>query len=120
MVNSRCLHDHIKAKILSALSGRPLSWLAEKSGVPQSTLSTQMLRPKFSLEVLLKVSAALERDITDFLPEPQVRAAATPGSEELLQDVERLLEAIRARYGTLSETQQLSKNGYRVRKSDVG
>jgi hypothetical protein len=69
MLTGRRLHEHIRARIEVAMAGRPLTWLVESSGVPQSTLSGQMLRSKFSLEVLLRVAEALEKDLAFFLPD---------------------------------------------------
>ncbi len=66
---NRNLHHQIRANIEHALDGRTWSWLAEKSGVPASTLSNQRSRPCFSLEVLSKVAEALGTDLVGLLSE---------------------------------------------------
>ncbi len=45
--SSRRLHGAIRRRIEAYLSGRTWSWLADASGVPQSTLSNQVNRPRF-------------------------------------------------------------------------
>lgn len=53
----------------AALKDRSWNWLAQESGVPQSTLATQLGKPKFSVDVLVRVSVALGKDIAYFLPD---------------------------------------------------
>jgi len=43
--------------------------------VPQSTLSNQLSRPRFSLKVLLHVANALEKDLSFFIPETYPKRA---------------------------------------------
>lgn len=67
------LHRHILYKIELALRGRSWNWLAQKSGISQSTLQTQKGTPdrpgpRFSLETLLAVGGALGKPVEWFLP----------------------------------------------------
>ena len=67
-IRSREIHHHIRARIGEALGGRSWNWLAHESGVPQSTLAQQSSRPKFSVEVLWRISRALDVDFGYLLP----------------------------------------------------
>lgn len=69
MTTDRHVHRHIKAHIEKELGDRSWNWLAEESGIPQSTLAGQASRPKFSLDVLLRIASALHRPPSDFLPQ---------------------------------------------------
>ena len=55
-----------------ALRGRPLNWLARKSGVRQSTLFSQTGgpsgEPNFSLSVLSRIAPVLDKPVRWFLP----------------------------------------------------
>lgn len=88
-MGSREMHEDIKRRIEEQLGSRTWSWLANASGVPQSTLASQAARPKFSLDVLVKLASALDVNVALLLPDwvvtpgkkPPGRAAAsaTPG-----------------------------------------
>lgn len=65
---SRELHFQIRSQIETELGERTWGWLAQASGVPASTLSNQVNRPKFSLDVLSRIADALGKDITYFFP----------------------------------------------------
>ena len=67
------LHEFILARIELALDGRTWAWLARTSGTPKSTLATQAAIPRFSVEVLAKVSSALGREIGWFFPNTRRR-----------------------------------------------
>jgi len=67
MLQSPELHRRIRERIESCLDDRTWRWLSEASGVPQSTLSNQLSRPRFSLKVLLHVANALEKDLSFFI-----------------------------------------------------
>ena len=67
-MTDRTLHAEIRTRIKSELGGRPWSWLAQASGVPPWTLSNQVNRPRFSLDVLARIAVALEKDLRDLLP----------------------------------------------------
>ena len=69
MLQSPELHRQIRERIESCLGDRTWRWLSEASGVPQSTLSNQLSRPRFSLKVLLRIANALEKDLSFFIPE---------------------------------------------------
>ena len=96
----REIHEYVRDRIRQALGGRSWAWLAQASGVPASTLSNQVNRPKFSLGVLVRIARALDHDPAYFLPVSG--NDDTPASEEvgeLVVQVERLLEQIRRRTG---------------------
>ena len=67
------LQRFIFARIELALDGRTWAWLARTSGTPKSTLATQAAIPRFSVEVLAKVSSALGREIGWFFPNTRRR-----------------------------------------------
>jgi CI repressor-like protein len=68
-MHGRELHEHILAQIEHRLGHRSWKWLAEQSGVPRTTLITQADRPRFSVDVLVRIAGALERDVEYFLPD---------------------------------------------------
>lgn len=82
---NRLLHKRILMQIERALAGRSWAWLSHASGVPASTLSNQVTRPKFTLDVLQRIAVALDRPITFFLQgaEDEIQPAyGVPNSEE--------------------------------------
>lgn len=88
----RELHRHILERIERALGPRAWSWLAEEAGVPRSTLATQAAKPRFSVEVLLRVAQALNRDVTYFLPEVETNGAREGAAEEALDEIARIID----------------------------
>jgi len=62
------LHAEIRSRIEAELGERTWSWLAQASGIPASTLSNQINRPRFSLDVVSRIADALGKDITYFVP----------------------------------------------------
>jgi hypothetical protein len=62
------LHHHIRRTLEQALGARSWNWLARTSGVAQSTLASQLSRPKFSVEVLWRVCLALDLEFGELLP----------------------------------------------------
>lgn len=68
MLKGRDLHLHILSRVEEELGSRSWNWLAEQAGVPQSTLATQVGKPKFSVDVLVKIAQALEVDLGHFFP----------------------------------------------------
>jgi len=73
-MRGRELHAHIRDEIARHLGRRSWSWLAREAGVPRSTLITQASRPKFSVEVLVRVADALGHEVSSFLPDPDASA----------------------------------------------
>ena len=69
MIRGKDLHGHILRQIELALGRRSWNWLARESSVAQSTLATQAGKPKFSVDVLLRIAEALDKDVGYFLPE---------------------------------------------------
>jgi len=67
-MNGRELHNFIRRCIERRLGQHSWSWLAREAGVPRSTLITQAARPKFSVEILVRVAGALHMEVTDLLP----------------------------------------------------
>jgi Bacteriophage CI repressor helix-turn-helix domain len=90
-VSGRDLHAHIRARIGEALRSRSWSWLADTAGVPRSTLATQAGRPRFSVEVLVRVADTLEKDVTFFLP---AEHRWSNRSDELLREITRLIDGV--------------------------
>jgi transcriptional regulator with XRE-family HTH domain len=90
-VQGRELHGYIRQQIERRLGGRSWKWLAEEAGVARTTLITQAARPRFSVEVLVRVAGALERDVAYFLPQdhdqPSVERA-----RKALHELERYLQ----------------------------
>ncbi len=83
---------HILKRILLALEGRSWNWLAEQSGVPQSTLASQYGHspPRFTLETLIQIAPVLKRPLVWFLPgtpEAEVEAEAFRRVREIIGDV---------------------------------
>lgn len=76
MAHPRDLHRHIRRQIELGLGARSWNWLAKASGVAQSTLATQAGKPKFSVDVLIRVAAALDREVDFFLPDSTATAAS--------------------------------------------
>lgn len=69
----RLLHYRIRERAVRALAGRSWAWLASEAGIPQSTLSTQLAKPKFSVETLCRIARVLELDLNDLLLVPTDR-----------------------------------------------
>lgn len=59
----RQLHLRIRRYIERAMAGMSLRQLADRSSVPYATLHDQMSKPRFSVEVLAKVSRVLDLDV---------------------------------------------------------
>lgn len=87
----RAVHHKIRDRIDRALGPRSWAWLSRASGVPQSTLASQRVRPKFSIEVLLAVAEALERPVTYFLDVEDRRTT----DERALDEIEASLRRAR-------------------------
>ena len=69
VMTRREFHSVIRDRIALALDGRSVRWLARRTGIPNSTLAWQMKKPRFDVESLFKIAAALQREVGDFLPE---------------------------------------------------
>lgn len=67
----RALHVNLKSRIEAALGERSWKWLADQIGVPQSTLASQVCKPKFSLEVVWRIARVLRLDLQELLGLPQ-------------------------------------------------
>lgn len=99
VVTGWALHEHVRRRIEEVLGRRSQSWLAEEAGVAQSTLSSQMNGSKISLDVLVRVAAALDRHIADFLPASQPQPERSQEPERLIEELEELLRHARRRVG---------------------
>lgn len=62
------IHAYIRRQIERELEDRSWAWLAHEADVPQSTLATQVGRPRFSIAVLVQVARVFEKDLAYFLP----------------------------------------------------
>lgn len=95
------LHKYVKNRIDATLGSRTYSWLAQASGVPQSTLSNQLNRPKFSLEVLVRVAVALQRPVRDFLPDSGTTDSQSHShqADRLIAELEHVIAQARRRVG---------------------
>jgi hypothetical protein len=60
-------HRRIRAGIEEALGSRSWAWLAREAHIPQSTLSTQVTKPKFNVETLCRIARVLEIDLNELL-----------------------------------------------------
>ena len=87
MNHTRQLHTHIRMKIELALGGRSWNWLSRTAGVAQSTLASQATKPKFSVQVLVGVAAALEKDVNYFLPEELKAESGGSASEDVIDRI---------------------------------
>lgn len=67
-MRGRDLHAFILSRVRERLGDRSWSWLADEAGIPRTTLITQASRPRFSVDVLVNVAHALDRDVAYFLP----------------------------------------------------
>ena len=94
MNHPRQLHTHIRMRIELALGSRSWNWLSRTAGVPQSTLASQASKPKFSVYVLLRVAAALEKDVNYFLPE-ELRAEPGGGAEDAIDRIADIIAQAR-------------------------
>jgi hypothetical protein len=87
----RELHTHIRMRIELGLGNRSWSWLSRTAGVPQSTLASQAGKPKFSVQVLLRVASALEKDVNYFLPDEMRQ---DPGGGAAEDAIDRIADII--------------------------
>jgi transcriptional regulator with XRE-family HTH domain len=94
---TRQLHGHILMRVQLALGRRSWSWLAREAGVPQSTLASQAAKPKFSVEVLVRIATALDRPITYFLPGPEANDAVKRAADDALAQIEDIIARARER-----------------------
>jgi phosphohistidine phosphatase SixA len=82
------LQDRIYDRVTRALAGRPRGWLAERSGVNSSTLSSQLVRRKVTMGVLEQIAPVLGHRVAWFLEEdaPDVDPAT---AKEALRKIKR-------------------------------
>lgn len=66
-LTGRRLHRKIRDEIEAALGDRNWAWLGREAGIPQSTLSTQLSKPKFSVDTLCRIARVLDLDLNDLL-----------------------------------------------------
>lgn len=93
-MRGRDIHQFILARVIQCLGERSWAWLARTSGVPRTTLMTQVSRRKFSIEVLLKVSKALGEPVTYFLPDAQQRDSDVASARRTLRLLEKYLDDV--------------------------
>jgi len=112
-VTGQALYAHVREKLRIALGDRTWKWLAEASGIPPSTLSSQMTRPKFSLDVLVRVAHTLGKEVSHFLPDQAVSASGQ-SQEALLDELEKLVSGARRQVGDPqipNRTTEIRKSG---------
>lgn len=95
MNSTRQFHARIRTRIELALGARSWSWLSRTAGVPQSTLASQSAKPKFSVDVLLRIAMALEKDVTYFLPVSGDGRSPTTDVEDVLTQIDDLIQHLR-------------------------
>ena len=66
--NDRAVHIFIRGELDRRRKGRTWSALAEEADIPQSTLSNQLSRPRFSVDVLVRLARVLDISVRDLLP----------------------------------------------------
>lgn len=66
-LTGRQLHRRIRDEIEVALGGRNWAWLGREAGIAQSTLSTQLSKPKFSVDTLCRIAWVLDLDLNALL-----------------------------------------------------
>ena len=110
ILTGRNLHLFVRSRIELALGSRHWKWLAKESGVPASTLSTQMNRPKITLDVLVRVTAALDRPVSFFLPDHSDETSAL--QRGLVDELEALVRQVRRTLVSPSfTTSEIRKSG---------
>lgn len=92
---TRQLHGYILMRVQLALGRRSWSWLARQAGVAQSTLASQAAKPKFSIEVLVRIARALDRPIAYFLPGPDASAVMRRAADDALAQIEEIIARAR-------------------------
>jgi len=79
------LHAVIRDRIDTARGRLSLNKLAKSAGVPYATLHDQFSRPKFSIDVLVALAAALDTDLAELISEPD-SASSRGGTGSRLSD----------------------------------
>lgn len=69
-VNTDVVQDRIFRRVSAMIDGWNRAELCRKSGVPESTLATQISRSRFSFDVLLKLAPTLGTSVGDLI-EPE-------------------------------------------------
>lgn len=67
----RAFHIRVRRNIETALGERSWTWLAKEIGIPQSTLASQVGKPRFSLEVVARIAVVLKLDLHELLGLPK-------------------------------------------------
>lgn len=93
----RDVHRQIKARIKRALGRRSWTWLAKQSGIPQSTLSSQASREKFTVATLARVAETLGVTIAELVPGSPRGGLEREAFEQLLDQLEEVVRVNRVR-----------------------
>jgi len=93
----RALHCYVRDRLRANLGSRSWTWLSEASGVPQSTLSNQLSKPKFSLEVIVRVAHALGIETASLLPPPSAVDSDGSPADDPFEELARIVEELRKR-----------------------
>lgn len=70
----RDIHQHLLDRLNELRGARTWSALAEEADIPQSTLSNQVSRPRFSIDVVARLAYALEVPVAELFPSTLDRA----------------------------------------------
>ena len=90
----------IARNIRRALRGREQKWLSKASGVPTSTLSTQLRSGSFSLETLMRIAPPLETTVGALIGERAAEAVplgrlSRDAAAQALEEIDEVIRRAR-------------------------
>jgi len=94
-MNRRELHEELVRRVEAELSGRPWSWLAQETAIPQSTLAGQVSRRRFSLDALLRIAQALGCPLAHFIPGESDSSSPPPPFQEAVRRLDAAVRDLR-------------------------
>lgn len=74
---TQAINDRIYSNILRLMGDRKQSAVCKKADVPESTLSTQLAKKRFTLELLAPLAPALGTTVTGLMEEPPAETIPT-------------------------------------------
>lgn len=69
-VRRREVQERVAQRVRDALDGRSLRWLSQQSGIPCSTLSWQLKKPRLTLTTILRIAPILGVHSSELIPDP--------------------------------------------------
>lgn len=96
MTETKPTYPDIYGRLVRTLGHRDQAWLARESGVPESTISTQLRSKRFSLDTLLRYAEALEVDVGWLIRGPLDGEVAPEKAREIVGELDRLLAGAKA------------------------